>query len=63
MIDKSMLIGEVLDSHPETAQTFMAFGMHCLGCPSARGESIECASEVHGIDADELVEALNKVVG
>lgn len=63
MIDKSMLIGEVLDAHPETAQTFMAFGMHCLGCASARGESIECASEVHGIDADELVEALNKVVG
>ena len=58
-----MLIGEVLDAHPETAQTFMAFGMHCLGCPSARGESTECASEVHGIDVDELVEALNKVIG
>ena len=58
-----MVIGEVLDAHTEKAKTFMEFGMHCLGCPSARGESIECASEVHGIDADELVDALNKVIG
>ena len=59
MIDKSMLIGEVLDAHPETAQTFMAFGMHCLGCPSARGESIEMACAVHGTDADALIEMIN----
>ncbi|MBQ5320789.1 MAG: DUF1858 domain-containing protein, partial [Oscillospiraceae bacterium] len=33
-------------------------GMHCLGCPSARGESIEDACAVHGVDADELVEKI-----
>ena len=62
MIEKNMLIGEVLDAHPETAKTFMEFGMHCLGCPSARGESIEMACEVHGVDADELVEKLNALI-
>ena len=62
-VTKDMLIGDILDADRETAQFFLAMGMHCLGCPSARGESIECASEVHGIDADELVDALNKVIG
>ena len=57
-----MLIGEVLDAHPETAQTFMAFGMHCLGCPSARGESVAEACAVHGADPDALVEKLNKAL-
>ena len=57
-----MLIGEVLDAHPETAQTFMAFGMHCLGCPSARGESVADACEVHGVDAKEFIEKLNSML-
>ena len=59
MIEKNMLIGEVLDAHPETAKTFMEFGMHCLGCPSARGESLEMACAVHGVDADEMVDEIN----
>ena len=62
-ITKQSVIGDVPDFAPETAEFFFEIGMHCLGCPSARGESIECASEVHGIDADELVDALNKVIG
>ena len=62
MIDKSMLIGEVLDAHPETAQTFMAFGMHCLGCAMASGESIAEACAVHGVDADAFIKALNEFV-
>ena len=62
-ITKKTIIGDLLDYDAETAQFFFEIGMHCLGCPSARGESIECASEVHGIDADELVDALNKVIG
>ena len=62
-VTKDTIIMDVLHIDPETAPFFLEIGMHCLGCPSARGESIECASEVHGIDADELVEALNKVVG
>jgi len=37
----------------------MASGMHCVGCPAAQGESLEEAAEVHGIDVDELVDALN----
>ena len=44
---------------PTTASFFFDMGMHCLGCPSARGESIEEACEVHGVDADELVKKLN----
>ncbi len=58
-VNKEMLIGEILDKEPGTAQFFLAMGMHCLGCPSARGESIEQACMVHGTDADELVKNIN----
>lgn len=59
-VTKASIIGDVLDSCPETAQFFFAIGMHCLGCPSARGESIEDACAVHGTDADELVKQINE---
>lgn len=58
-ITKDMIIAQVLDEHPELVSTFFENGMMCVGCPSAQGESIEGACEVHGLDADDLVQALN----
>ena len=60
MVTKDSLIGDVLDQYPETAEFFFEIGMHCLGCPASRGESIADACEVHGTNADELVEKINK---
>ncbi len=62
-ITKDSIIGDVLDMAPETAQFFLEIGMHCLGCPSARGETIEMACEVHGTDCDELVDKINEFLG
>lgn len=62
-ITKKSIIGDVLDMYPDTAKYFFEIGMHCLGCPSARGESVEEACMVHGTDADELVAKLNAAVG
>ena len=59
-VTKDTIIGEVLDFDRETAKFFIEIGMHCLGCPSSRGESIEAACEVHGTDADELVKSINE---
>ena len=53
------LYGDILDFDSTTAQYFLEMGMHCLGCPSARGESLAEACMVHGVDADELVEKIN----
>ena len=58
-VTKNSIIGDVLDNAPATAQFFFEIGMHCLGCPSARGETIEQACAVHGTDADALVEKIN----
>ena len=58
-VTKDTIIGDVLDVAPEVAPFFFEIGMHCLGCPSARGESIEMACAVHGTDADELVAKIN----
>jgi len=61
-ITKEMLIKKVIDIAPETVDVFLEFGMHCVNCMAAAGESIEEAAMVHGIDVDELVAALNAVV-
>ncbi len=58
-ITKDSIIGDVLDFDAGTAEFFFEIGMHCLGCPASRGESIEDACAVHGTDADELVAKLN----
>lgn len=63
MITKDAIIGDVLDKYPATASLFLGMGMHCLGCPASRGESIEEACMVHGADADKLVKALNDAIG
>jgi hybrid cluster-associated redox disulfide protein len=59
MITKTTVIGDVLDNAPQTANLFLEIGMHCLGCPSARGETIEEACAVHGTDAEALVSRIN----
>ncbi len=58
-ITKDTIIMDVLQLDPETAPFFLEIGMHCLGCPSASGESIAEACMVHGTDADALVEKIN----
>ena len=63
MVDKTMVIGEVLDAHPDTAELFFEIGMHCLGCPGARSETIEQACMVHGADCDELIDKINNLIG
>ena len=59
-VTKDMIIMDVLKIDMDTAKFFVDMGMHCLGCPSASGESIEQACMVHGADADKLVEDINK---
>ena len=58
-VTKETLIGDILDADRSTAPYFLEMGMHCLGCPSARGESLEQACAVHGVDVSELVDKLN----
>ena len=58
-ISKDMIIGQILEMDPNMACILMAGGMHCIGCPSAQGESLEEAAWVHGIDPDLLVARVN----
>ncbi|MCQ2427198.1 MAG: DUF1858 domain-containing protein [Clostridia bacterium] len=59
-VTKETIIGDLLDIDENCAPFFLEIGMHCLGCPCSRGESIEEACAVHGTDADELVNKLNE---
>ena len=57
-ITKEMTIGELLQQDMGSAAILMQMGMHCVGCPSSAMESIEEACQVHSIDVDEMMKAL-----
>lgn len=57
-----MSITEVVSKYPELVSVFMEHGMGCLGCAAARFESIEQGARAHGIDVDNLINALNKAL-
>ena len=61
-ISKDMLIGDLVQTQELIAPMLMRAGMHCLGCPSAQGETLEEACMVHGIDCDTLVSGINEVL-
>lgn len=58
---KDMIIGEILRKNPKSAEVLMKAGMHCLGCPSAQGETLEEAAMVHGLDVEEMLAELNNL--
>ena len=62
-VTKNSIIGDVLDMYPQVAPFFLEMGMHCLGCPAARGETIEQACMVHSADCDALLNKINETIG
>ncbi|MBQ6569226.1 MAG: DUF1858 domain-containing protein [Clostridia bacterium] len=58
-VTKETIIGDILDFDRETAPFFLEMGMHCLGCPASRGESIEQACAVHGIEPEVIIDKIN----
>ena len=58
-ITKDTIIGDILDIAPQTAPIFLSIGMHCLGCPSSRNETVEQACAVHGVDCEPFLAQLN----
>ena len=54
-ISKATTMGEMLQYDMGIAYVLMEAGMHCVGCPSSIGESLEEACMVHGLNADEVM--------
>ena len=61
-ITKDTIIGDILNIAPQTAPLFMGIGMHCLGCPASRGETVEQACMVHRVDVDDLLQQVNAMI-
>ena len=61
-ITKDMIIADIIKVDENLIPVLLNAGMHCVGCPSSLGETLEEAAEVHGIDADELCDLLNEFV-
>lgn len=58
-ITKDTTIGDILRIKPEAAPILLDMGMHCLGCPSSQGETLEEAAMVHGVDVNKIIELMN----
>ena len=54
-ITKDTTMGEMLRYDMGIAGVLMQCGMHCVGCPSSIGESLEMACMVHGLDVDQVL--------
>lgn len=61
-ITKDTIVGDILDVAPEAAPAFLNIGMHCLGCPASRNETVEQACMVHGVNSEELLVELNQLI-
>lgn len=62
-ITKDMIIHDIIAIDSNLIPVLLDVGMHCIGCPSAQGETLEEACMVHGLDADEVVDTLNQKLG
>lgn len=58
-ITENTLIMEALEINPRAGEILIGYGMHCLGCAIAHGETVGEAAHVHGVEVEELVNALN----
>jgi hybrid cluster-associated redox disulfide protein len=58
-VTEDTIIGDIMDADESTAEYFLEMGMHCLYCPSSRGESVKQACEVHGVNPEDLIAKLN----
>ncbi len=59
-ITKQTTMGQMLEYDMGIAYILMQSGMHCVGCPSSIGESLEEACQVHGLDADKVMDAIQE---
>ena len=59
VVNRKTLIGEMVNQYPETAEVLLGIGMHCLGCPASQAESLEDACDVHGVDPESVIKAIN----
>ena len=63
LVTGDMLVGQIVNEHPEAVDTLMEIGMHCLGCPSSQMESLADAAYVHALDPQMVVDTVNKKIG
>lgn len=63
MIDRKMSIREVLEKYPDSSRIFEEFGLGCAGCEAALFENIEQGALVHGVDIENLLDGLSKMIG
>ncbi len=59
-ITKETVMGDMLQYDMGIAYVLMQAGMHCVGCPSSIGESLEEACMVHGLDVDEVLKSIEE---
>jgi len=62
VVTKQILISEVIKKYPQTAQIFLEYGLHCIGCAFAKDETIEEAAKIHQVNLNDLILSLNRAI-
>ena len=62
LVTAESVISEIIKVYPQSIPVLRSFGMGCLGCPSATGEALQKAAEIHGLDVNELITAINQSI-
>ncbi len=61
-ITEDMLVGDIVNAHPEVVETLFSVGMHCIGCPASQAESLADACMVHGLDPRMVTARVNEAI-
>jgi len=61
-VSKKMSFTEIMEIAPEAGEVLFNSGMHCIGCGMAAFETLEQGAMAHGLDADKIVDEINKAL-
>ena len=60
-ITKDMTFHQALQMSPEVARVLGEFNLGCVGCMGAMNETLEQGARAHGLDVNDILNALNAI--
>ena len=61
LITRQTTIGEIVDTYPQTIETLLSYGVHCVGCHVSPFESLEDGFRGHGLQEEQIDDAVQKL--
>lgn len=62
MVTRDTNILEAVQKYPVIAQVFQRYGLGCIGCMVASGETLGEGISAHGLNADVVISEINDII-